>query len=136
MDQSQRPRYVSRFEHLALHPRLHHRVGFPIHYLPPREPLPKRICYNTRSTKLLSQTTTSTEANNQPTTTSTEEAHNQHNHLYLRGIQTNTTPITSTEEGFTKARRVYNKWLQRPQTQSFFLFSFLFPQKQDPNRLG
>ena len=29
---------------LALHPRLHHRVGFPIHYLPPREPLPKRIC--------------------------------------------------------------------------------------------
>ena len=33
MDQSQRPRYVSRFEHLALHPRLHHRVGFSIHYL-------------------------------------------------------------------------------------------------------
>ena len=59
MDQTQRPRYVSRFEPLALHPRLHHRVGFPIHYLPPREPPPRRICYNNRSTKLLSQTTTS-----------------------------------------------------------------------------
>ena len=52
-------RYVTRFEPLALHPRLHHREGFPIHYLPPREPPPRRICYNTRSTKLLSQTTTS-----------------------------------------------------------------------------
>ena len=48
VDQTQRPRYVTRFEHLALHPRLHHRVGFPIHYnvhqgLPLREPSPRRI---------------------------------------------------------------------------------------------
>ena len=34
MDQTQTQRYVSRFEPLALHPRLHHREGFPIHYLP------------------------------------------------------------------------------------------------------
>ena len=46
MDQTQRQRYVSRFEPLALHPRLHHREGFLIHYLPPREPPPRRICYN------------------------------------------------------------------------------------------
>ena len=47
MDQTQRPRYVSRFEPLALHPRLH-REEFLIHYLvhrglPPREPSPRRI---------------------------------------------------------------------------------------------
>ena len=34
MDQTQTQRYVSRFEPLALRPRLHHRVGFLIHYTP------------------------------------------------------------------------------------------------------
>ena len=50
-------RYVSRFEPLALHPRLHHREGFLIHY---------------RSTKLLSQPYNATEAI-QPQSTSTKE---------------------------------------------------------------
>ena len=32
------------------------KLQLPIHYLPPREPPPRRICYNKRSTELLSQT--------------------------------------------------------------------------------
>ena len=57
VDQTLTTRYVSRFEPLALHPRLHHRVGFLIHY---------------RSTELLSQPYKATEAI-QPQSTSTEE---------------------------------------------------------------
>ena len=86
-------RYVSRFEPLALHPRLHHRVGFPIHY---------------RSTELLSQ---SLQSHRGYTTTI---------HLYRRGIRpvANTTNIiTSTEEGSknsiplrsTSTKEGYNK---------------------------
>ena len=129
MDQTQRPRYVSRFEPLALHPRLHHRVGFPIHYLPPREPPPRRICYNTRSTELLSQTPTSTEAKQQPTPLpkrviqtklhlSLEGANNNQLHLSLEGVNHN---LNLYQRGSNPIKaRVYNKWLQRPQTNSLF----------------
>ena len=117
MDQSQRPRYVSRFEHLALHPRLHHRVGFPIHYLPPREPLSKRICYNSRSTKLLSQTTTSQPRGrpvaNTTTNTSTEEGYKTPTPPLTRGSKQLPTPpltrgskpqsSTSIKEGATQS---------------------------------
>ena len=123
---AQTPRYVTRFEPLALHPRLHHRVGFPIHCLPPREPLLKRICYNSRSTKLLSQTTTSQPRGRPVANTTTNPPHTW-------GIQTNTPPltrgskpITSTKEGYNKNKGVYNKWFQRPQTISL---SFLFSTK-------
>ena len=127
MDQSQRPRYVSRFEHLALHPRLHHRVGFPIHYLPPREPPPRRICYNNRSTELLSQTP--------PHNRGVGLQPNNNQHLYRRGFTNQTPPLTrrskpqastSTKEGANtnpiqqpqplpkrehhKKSRVYNQW--------------------------
>ena len=90
MDQTQRPRYVSRFEPLALHPRLHHREGFPIHYLvhrglPPREPPPRRIC-TTRSTELLSQTP--------PHNRGVGPQPNNNQHLYRRGLHTPTPPLT------------------------------------------
>ena len=143
MDQSQRHKYVSRFEPLALHPRLHHREGFLIHYLPPREPPTRRFSYNSRSTNLLSQTTTS-QPRGQPTTnTSTEEVYNHTPnstsprgskyklHLYQRGNKP-ITRSTSTKEGYNKNKGVYNKWFQEPQT----LFSFLFSTIQDPNRIG
>jgi len=122
MDQTQRHRYVSRFEHLALHPRLHHREGFPIHYLPQREPSPRRISYSSRSTKLLSQTTTSQPRGRplakQPTplpkrfTTTklhlTQEGANTNLHLYQRGSKS-ITRSTSTKEGYNKNKGVYNK---------------------------
>ena len=44
-------------------------------------------------------------------------------HLYQRGIQTNTTPITSTEEGFTNKRRVYNLEATTTSNTLSFLFS-------------
>ena len=146
VDQTQRPRYVSRFEHLALHPRLHHRVGFPIHYLPPREPSPRRICYNTRSTELLSQTTTSqprgrpvantttntsTEEGYKPISTSHQREHTTSLNLYQRGSKP-ITRSTSTKEGYNKSKGVYNKWFLSTTNQSLFSFS----TKQDPNRLG
>ena len=99
-------RYVSRFEPLALHPRLHHRVGFPIHYLPPREPLPKRIYYN----------------NGVPNSSLKQPPHNRgvgpkpiqlnHNHLYRRGIQ---TPLRSTftKEGYTN-KGGFTTWRLNP----------------------
>ena len=96
---TQTPRFVSRFEHLALHPRLHHRVGFPLSHLPPREPLPKRISYNSRSTELLSQYNNLHRGQQQPTTTplpkrlttNTITSHlrdttQSPDHLYRRGI--------------------------------------------------
>ena len=128
VDQTQRPRYVSRFEHLALHPRLHHRVGFPIHYnvhrgLPPREPSPRRICYNYGVPNSSLNTSTSNEANNQQTTTSTEEVHNQSQSPHTWGIQTN-HPITSTEEGYNKNKGVqlrgYNNNLKTLSLSFFF----------------
>jgi len=122
MDQTQTQRYVSRFEPLALHPRLHHRVGFPIHYLPPREPSPRRICYNTRSTELLSQTNTSSHKRGRPlakqqpihltlegykpTTNSTSPRGSKHQSPPLpKREQTNhlkSITSTSTKEGATK----------------------------------
>ena len=123
-------RYVSRFEHLALHPRLHHRVGFPIHYLPPREPSPRRICYNPEyRTPLSTNHLTMRQYNNQ--------------HLYRRGLQTqsplpkrdpNSIPLrsTSTKEGYNKSK----EGLQfRGLTSNTSLF-LSFPQNKDPNRLG
>ena len=87
---------------LALHPRLHHRVGFPIHYLPQREPLSKRFCYNTRSTKLLSQTTTSQPRGrpvaNTTTNTSTEEGFKHQLHLSLEGAKQPTQPLPKREQ--------------------------------------
>ena len=133
MDQAQRPRYVSRFEHLALHPRLHHRVGFPILYLSPREPLPKRICYNSRSTKLLSQTITSQPRGrpvaNTTTNTSTEEGYKHKIHLSLEGANNNQLHLSL--EGVNHNLNLYqrgsntSKCLQlggifQPQAISFF----------------
>ena len=123
MDQTLTTRFVSRFEHPALHPRLHHREGFPIHYLPPREPSPRRICYNSRSTKLLSQTTTSqprgTPVAKQPQITSTEEGYTNQTPPLTRGSKPQSS--TSIEEGTnqspdqplpkrdtTKSKGVYN----------------------------
>ena len=148
MDQTQRPRYVSRFEHLTLHPRLHHRVGFPIHYLPPREPQPRRIYYN----------------NGVPNSSLKQPPHNRgvgpqpnnNQHLYRRGLQPNsnsTSPRGSKQQSPPLPKREqtptqYNNLnlyqrgsntrnqgfttsgMSQPQT------SFLFPQNNDPNRLG
>ena len=143
MDQTLTTRYVTRFEHLALHPRLHPRVGFSLSQLPPREPPPRRISYNSRSTELLSQQQPPHNRGVRPeanTTTnphtSTEEAHNhtqsplskrdpkpttQYNnlHLYQRGSNTR-------NQGFTTSG------ISQPQTS----FLFLFPQNKDPNSLG
>jgi len=103
MDQTQRQRYVSRLEPLALHPRLHHREGFLIHYLPPREPPPRRICYNSRSTELLSQTTTS-QPRGKPTTNPPHTWGIQTKlHLSQEGANTN-NPINLTK------RDTNNKW--------------------------
>ena len=124
----------------------YHRVGFPIHYLPPGEPLPKRICYNSRSTKLLSQTTTSQPRGrpvaNTTTNTSTEEGlqTNSTSHkreqttilnLYRRGSRS-ITRSTSTKEGYNKSKSVYNEWFLSTTNN----LSFLFSTKQDPNRIG
>ena len=134
MDQTQRPRYVSRFELLALHPRVHHRVGFPIHYLPPREPPPRRICYNNRSTELLSQTP--------PHNRGVGPLPNNNQHLYRRGFTNQTPPLTngskpitrstSTKEGYNKSKGVQ---LGGYNNLKLTLFS-LFHKTNDPNRLG
>ena len=146
MDQTLRPRYVSRFEHLALHPHLHHRVGFPIHYLPPREPLPKRICYNSRSTKLLSQTTTSqprgrplakqpTPLPKRVTTTKlhiTQEGANTNLHLYQRGskLQSQYNNLNLYQRGSNQQMRVFTtSGISQPQTSPFHKTKIL-------NRLG
>jgi len=108
-------RYVSRFEPLALHPRLHRREGFLTHYLPLREPPPRRICYNTGSTELLTQYKTPPHTRGvvkTTTNTSTEVGYNHQLHLSLEGANTNlhlyqrgskhqpkSTTSTSTKEG-------------------------------------
>ena len=121
MDQTQTQRYVLRFEPLALHPRLHHRVGFPIHYLPPREPLPKRICYNTRSTKLLSQYNLH-RGQLQPTTTPLpKRLITNLNHLTLEGYQP-ITRSTSTKEGYNKYKGVQLRGLATSNNSLFSLF--------------
>ena len=144
MDQSQRPRYVSRFEHLALHPRLHHRVGFPIHYQrPPRTPTEGTFTekdllqlqeYQTplSNNHLTTEGQARSQYNNQSTNTSTEEVYNQISTSHQRE-QTN-NPITQPQplpkreqprnQGFTIGG------LFQPQT------SFLFPQTKILNRIG
>jgi len=87
---------------LALHPRLHHRVGFPIHYLPPREPLPKRICYNTRSTKLLSQYN-NLHRGQQPT----------NNHLYRRGSQPTQSPLPKRDPNQYHSDHLYRRGIHK-----------------------
>ena len=146
MDQTQSPRYVSRFEHLALHPRLH-REGFLIHYLPPREPPTRRICYKTRSTKLLSQTQPHNRGvgpqpnNNQstshfegykPTPTPPHQEGVNHNlNLYQRGRKPTTqSTSTSTKEGATQEIKGLQQMVclnHKP---------LPFSTKQDPNRIG
>ena len=86
MDQTQTQGYVSRFEPLALRPRLH-REGFLIHYTPTEGTSNEEDLYNTGSTELLSQyNQTSTEVNI--------------NTISTRGVGPQTTTITSTEEGY------------------------------------
>ena len=133
MDQTQKPRYVSRFEPLALHPRLHHRVGFPIHYLPPREPLPKRICYNSRSTKLLSQTTTSQPRGrpvaNTTTITSTEEGYNHQAPPHNRGSKQQSPPLPKREQTnnpITQPQPLPKR--EQPRNQGFTTSGFFQPQ--------
>ena len=125
VDQTQRPRYISRFEHLVLHPRLHHRVGFLIHY---------------RSTELLSQPYKATEAIQHTIhlyRRGIRPVAKYNTHLYLRGSQTN-HPITSTEEGFTN-KRVFTTSGSKNHKLSFlslFFSLFLFHKNKDPNSLG
>ena len=56
VDQTQTTRYVLRFEHPALHPRLHHREGFIIHYTPTEGTSTEEDLLQQWSTELLSQT--------------------------------------------------------------------------------
>ena len=85
MDQTLTTRYVLRFEPLALHPRLHHREGFPIHYLPPREPPPRRIFTIREYRTPLSNT--ASQPRGRPVA-------KQPQHLYRRGLQIPTPPLT------------------------------------------
>ena len=136
MDQTQTQIYVSRFEPLALRPRLH-REGFLIHYLvhrglPPREPPPRRIFitreYRTPLSNTASQPRGRPVAKQQPTplpkrvTTNlhlTIEGANHNLNLYQRGSKP-ITRSTSTKEGYNKAR-VFTTWrFPQPQTISLF----------------
>ena len=129
VDQTQRPRYVLRFEPLALHRRLHHHVGFPIHYnvhrgLPPREPSPRRIFYNKgvpNSSLKHRLTTEGWHVAKQQPTPLPKRVYNQTPPL-TRGSKP-ITWSTSTKEGYNKNKGVYNKWFQEPQTLFYFLFS-------------
>ena len=120
---------------------------------PPREPPPRRICTTTGSTELLSQPiqapprqtiTTSHKRGRpvakQPQSTSTEEGYkhqptpphqegvNHNLNLYQRG--SNQQPkSTSTKEG-------YHKWKGLQLGGFHNLKQFLFPQINDPNRIG
>ena len=129
MDQTQIQRYVSRFEPLAQHPRLH-REGFLIHYTPTEEDLLQHKEYRTPLSNTASQPRGRPVAKQQQTNTSTEEGLQTKLHLSQEGAnqqsqplpkreQTN-HPINPTKEGYNKSKGVYNKWLQRPQT--LFLF--------------
>ena len=148
MDQTQTTRYVSRFEPLALRPRLH-RKGFLIHYLvhrglPPRERPPRRICttreYRTPFSNTASQPRGRPVAK-QPNTPLSKrvttklqlhlslEGVNNNLHLYQRGSKP-ITRSTSTKEGYNKSKGVYN--LEASTTSNNLSFS----TKQDPNRIG
>ena len=95
--------------------------------LPPREPSPRRICYNTRSTELLSQTTTSQPRGKLTTNTSTEEVYNQTQSPLPKRDPNQNHPITSTEEGFTNIRVFTTMRFTTNNLKHFsFLFSFLF----------
>ena len=121
MDQTQTQRYVPRFEPLTLRPRLH-REGFLIHYTPTEGTSTEEDMYNPEYRTPLSNTN----LHRGLTTTI---------HLYRRGIRpvaNNQTPphnrgskhnLNLYQRGSNPIKaRVYNKWLQRPQTL------FLFPQ--------
>ena len=142
VDQTQTQGYVPRFEPLALRPRLHHRVGFLIHYLVHRGLPPRRI-FTTREYR--------TPLSNTASQTRGRPVAKQPQHLYRRGLQPpsstshkreQTTISTSTKEGANtnpiqqpqplpkreqhKKSRVYNKWYVS--TTNLFPFS----TKQDP----
>ena len=121
MDQTLTTRYVSRFEPLALHPRLHHRVEFPIHYLPPMEPLPKRI-FTTREYRTpLSNTASQPRGRpiaKQPQTPLPKRVTSQTPPL-TRGSKPQ-PKSTSTKEGYHKAKGLQQGGLSQPHTTSFF----------------
>ena len=123
MDQTQTQRYVSRFEPLALRPRLH-REGFPIHYLVHQGLPPRRICTTREYRTPLSNTTSQprgrpvakqqsihlTLEGYKPTPTPSHQEGVNHNlNLYQRGSKP-ITRSTSTKEGYNKSKGVYNKW--------------------------
>jgi len=97
MDQSQRYKYVSRFEPLALHPRLHHREGFLIHYLPPKEPPTRRVS-STLGVPIssLKQPPHNRGVNQQPTPLPKRFTTTLQTPPHQEGVNTN---FTSTKEG-------------------------------------
>ena len=118
LDQTQTQGYVSRFEPLALHPRLHHREGFPIHY---------------RSTKLLSQPYNLQWGN---TTTTLplpkrDKARSQQTQSPLPKRDPNTTSINLYQRGIHK----YKEGLQQVVYLNHKPLSF-FHKQYDPNRIG
>ena len=137
MDQTQTQRYVSRFEPLALRPRLH-REGFLIHYLvhrglPPREP-PQRRIFTTREYRTpLSNTASQPRGRpvaKQPqiplpksvTNTKlhlTQEGANTNLHLYQRGSKPQ--PKSTSPRGIQQERVFTTSGMFQPQT------NFLFP---------
>ena len=102
---------------------------------PPREPSPRRICYNTRSTELLSQTTTSQPRGIPTTNTSTEEVYKLQLHLSLEGANNKPQPLPKREqtkpqplpkrEHPTKKKGFTTKRLN--QLQTLLSFFSLFP---------
>ena len=132
MDQTLTTRYVSRFEPLTLHPRLHHREGFPIHYLPPREPPPRRICYKgVPNSSLKHRLTTEGQARSQ---------YNPLSPLPKRDTNTNST---SHQRDQTPILNLYQRGSNPIKARVFTTsgskdhkLSFHFSTKQDPNRIG
>ena len=134
VDQTQTPRYVSRFKHLALHPRLHHRVGFPIHYLSTEDSHRGNLHREGFVTTLgvpnssLKQPPHNRGVGPQPIQQPTPlptRVYNQTPSLTRGSKPITRSPLLKRD---TTRIRVYNKWFQKPQTQSLFSFS-LFPQK-------
>ena len=146
MDQTQTTRCVSRFEPLALRPRLH-REGFLIHYLVhrgllPREPPPRRICTTREYRTPLSNTTS--QPRGRPVA-------KQPQHLYRRGLQTPTPPLTrgSKQQSQPLPKReqtnhpinLYQRGIQQEEGCLQLggynnLKQSLFPLNKDPNRIG